>query len=99
MPKEKVETVIKSSSLGRIGKPEEVAQAVLFLASEHSTILPVKLSWWTEELFSRLLKNDRQSRASRDFPHPSSLRRTSKYASFLRISGALHPGILKQPLK
>ena len=36
MPKEKVEAVIKSSSLGRIGKPEEVAQAVLFLASEHS---------------------------------------------------------------
>ncbi|MBP1699381.1 MAG: 3-oxoacyl-ACP reductase, partial [Deltaproteobacteria bacterium] len=36
MPKEKVEAIIKSSSLGRIGKPEEVAQAVLFLASEHS---------------------------------------------------------------
>jgi 3-oxoacyl-[acyl-carrier protein] reductase len=36
MPKEKVEAIIKSSSLGRIGKPEEVAQAVLFLASEGS---------------------------------------------------------------
>jgi 3-oxoacyl-[acyl-carrier protein] reductase len=36
MPKEKVEAIIKSSSLGRIGKPEEVAQAVLFLASESS---------------------------------------------------------------
>jgi 3-oxoacyl-[acyl-carrier protein] reductase len=36
MPKEKVEAIIKSSSLGRVGKPEEVAQAVLFLASEHS---------------------------------------------------------------
>jgi len=36
MPKEKVEAIIKSSSLGRIGKPEEVARAVLFLASEHS---------------------------------------------------------------
>jgi len=36
MPKEKVDTIIKSSSLGRIGKPEEVAQAVLFLASEDS---------------------------------------------------------------
>jgi 3-oxoacyl-[acyl-carrier protein] reductase len=36
MPKEKVETIIKSSSLGRIGKPEEVAKVVLFLASEHS---------------------------------------------------------------
>ena len=36
MPKEKVEAIIKSSSLGRIGKPDEVARAVLFLASEHS---------------------------------------------------------------
>jgi 3-oxoacyl-[acyl-carrier protein] reductase len=36
MPKEKVEAIIKSSSLGRIGKPEEVASAVLFLASEDS---------------------------------------------------------------
>ena len=39
MPKEKVETIIKSSSLGRVGKPEEVAQAVLFLASEHSNYI------------------------------------------------------------
>ena len=29
----------------------------------------------------RLLKNAHQSRDSRDFPHPSSLQRTSKYAS------------------
>lgn len=36
MPKEKVGAIIKSSSLGRIGKPEEVAWAVLFLASERS---------------------------------------------------------------
>jgi 3-oxoacyl-[acyl-carrier protein] reductase len=36
MPKEKVEAIIKSSSLGRMGKPEEVARAVLFLASEDS---------------------------------------------------------------
>jgi 3-oxoacyl-[acyl-carrier protein] reductase len=36
MPKEKVDAIIKSSSLGRIGTPEDVAQAVLFLASEHS---------------------------------------------------------------
>ena len=39
MPKEKVEAITKSSSLGRIGKPEEVAQAVLFLASEHSNYI------------------------------------------------------------
>lgn len=36
MPKEKVEAIIKSSSLGRMGKREEVARAVLFLATEHS---------------------------------------------------------------
>jgi len=36
MPKEKVGAILKSSSLGRMGKPEEVAKAVLFLASEHS---------------------------------------------------------------
>ena len=39
MPKEKVETILKSSSLGRVGKPEEIAQAVLFLASEHSNYI------------------------------------------------------------
>jgi hypothetical protein len=31
------------------------------------------------------------------FPYPSSLRRTLKYASLLRISGALHLGIFEQP--
>jgi len=30
-------------------------------------------------------------------PHPSSLRRTSRYASLLRISGALHLCIFDQP--
>ena len=39
MPKEKVEAIIKSSSLGRMGSPEEVAQAVLFLASEGSNYI------------------------------------------------------------
>jgi 3-oxoacyl-[acyl-carrier protein] reductase len=39
MPKEKLEAIVKSSSLGRIGKPEEVAQAVLFLASENSNYI------------------------------------------------------------
>jgi hypothetical protein len=32
-------------------------------------------------------------------PHSSSLRRTSKYASLLRISGALHLGIFEQSEK
>ncbi len=33
------------------------------------------------------------------YPHPSSLRRTSVYASFLGISEALHLGIFHQPLR
>ena len=33
----------------------------------------------------------------RRYPHPSSLRRTSRYASFQRISEALHLGIFTQP--
>jgi len=51
----------------------------------------------------RLLKNAHLQRS----PHPSSLQRTSKYASLLKISGApaerdfaglnLHPGIFDQP--
>jgi hypothetical protein len=43
----------------------------------------------------RVLKNAHLLR----FPHPSSLRRTSEYASFLRISGALHLGIFEHPAK
>jgi hypothetical protein len=39
-----------------------------------------------------LLKNGHLLR----FPHPSSLRRTAKYASLLRISEALHLAIFDQ---
>jgi 3-oxoacyl-[acyl-carrier protein] reductase len=39
MPKEKVDAIIESSSLGRIGKPEDVAQAVLFLSSDRSSYI------------------------------------------------------------
>jgi hypothetical protein len=42
---------------------------------------------------SRLLKNAHLRRC----PHPSSLQRTPRYASYLWISGALHPGIFDQP--
>jgi hypothetical protein len=44
---------------------------------------------------NRLLKNVHLRRS----PRPSSLRRTSKYASLLRISGALHLSIFDQPYK
>jgi hypothetical protein len=43
----------------------------------------------------RLLKNAHLRRC----PHSSSLRRTPKYASLLRILGALHLGIFDQPLR
>jgi hypothetical protein len=33
------------------------------------------------------------------YPHPSSLRRTCMYASFLGISEALHMDIFRQPLR
>jgi hypothetical protein len=33
------------------------------------------------------------------YAHPSSLRRTGKYDSFLRISRALHPDVFDQPGK
>jgi hypothetical protein len=42
-----------------------------------------------------LLKNGHLLR----FPHPLSLRRTAKYASLLRISGALHLTLFEQPVK
>jgi hypothetical protein len=45
--------------------------------------------------FSKLLKNDHLLR----FPHPSSLQRTAKYASLLRVSGALHLALFEQPGK
>jgi 3-oxoacyl-[acyl-carrier protein] reductase len=36
VPRDKLEAIIKQTALGRIGRPEEVAHAVLFLASEES---------------------------------------------------------------
>jgi len=44
---------------------------------------------------NRLLKNAHLLR----FSHPSSLRRTFKYASLLSISRALHLGIFEQPVE
>jgi hypothetical protein len=46
-------------------------------------------------MHKRLLKNAHLRRS----PHPLSLQRTSKYASLLRILGALHLGIFDQPEK
>ncbi len=39
MPKERVEAIVRSTSLGRMGKPEEVAHAVVFLASDRSNYI------------------------------------------------------------
>jgi hypothetical protein len=47
----------------------------------------------TVRLSNELLKNGHLLR----FPHPSSLQRTAKYASLLRISGALHLALFEQP--
>ncbi len=55
----------------------------------------LSLFCWTVGNPDRLLKNAHLRRCT----HPSSLRRTRKYASFLRISGALHLGIFEQPAK
>ena len=46
-------------------------------------------------IYSGLLKNTHLRRS----PHPSSLQRTSEYASLLRISGALHLCIFEQPVQ
>ena len=48
---------------------------------------------------NELVKNRRKNDHLRRFPHPSSLRRTSEYASFLRVSGALHLALFAQPAK
>jgi hypothetical protein len=44
-------------------------------------------------IFSRLLKNTHLLR----YAHPLSLQRTGTYASFLRISRALHLDVFDQP--
>jgi hypothetical protein len=46
-------------------------------------------------LTSRQLKNAHLRR----YPHPSSLRRTGMYVSFLGISGALHLAVFEQPVE
>jgi len=50
---------------------------------------------FSEKGFSRLLKSAHLLR----FPHPSSLRRTSRYAAMTKDEGALHLGIFEQPDK
>jgi hypothetical protein len=59
----------------------------------HSDLLSISPARAGLSILNRLLKNARLPRS----PDPSSLRRTFKYASLLRISGALHLGIFEQP--
>jgi len=51
--------------------------------------------------FNRLLKNARLDYPGTDLksvpPFPFAVQRTIKYASRLRISGALHPDVFEQP--
>jgi 3-oxoacyl-[acyl-carrier protein] reductase len=39
MKKELVDSIVKSTSAGRIGRPEEVAEAVAFLASDRASYI------------------------------------------------------------
>ena len=84
----------RKESLGQILEPSGIDHPGL---QKPSTLAE---GTWTADAaltgtFSRLLKNAHLLR----FPDPSSLRRTIKYASFLRISGALHLSIFEQPVK
>ncbi len=50
------EQMIRNTPMHRMGTPEEVAAAVLFLASSESASSPESISWWTAAApaFSRL---------------------------------------------
>jgi hypothetical protein len=63
------------------------------IAASVLDLLPWTFSFHQD--LNRLLKNAHLHR----YPHPSSLRRTAKYVSLLRISGALHLSIFEQPDK
>ena len=82
-------------TLGRNGRDKNLHQKVQGLVDNKADLMQTS---------SRLLKNAHLLR----FPDPSSLRRTSKYASLLRISGSrerdfaklnLHLGIFEQSAK
>jgi hypothetical protein len=62
-------------------------QSLAFFSSSY-TLTGIKL-----DRPSRLLKNAHLRRC----PRPSSLRRTAKYASLLRILSALHLGLFQKP--
>jgi hypothetical protein len=48
-------------------------------------------------IFWRAILQAVEKRPSAAFPSSFAVQRTQKYASRLRISGALHPGIFEQP--
>ncbi len=53
---------------------------------------------WVLSVFVQLRRLSKNIHLLR-YPHPSSLRRTSMYASFLGISEALHLDVFHQPLR
>jgi hypothetical protein len=59
--------------------------------------------WLKDQIVFVIVHSIKQAAEKRPFAAlplragPSSLRRTAKYASLLRILGALHPGIFEQP--
>jgi hypothetical protein len=60
------------------------------LKNAHLLRYPAASPPWRRGKKSLLIRRDAT-------PYPLPLRRTSKYASLLRISGALHLGIFEQP--
>jgi hypothetical protein len=92
-------TSVEQYFAGRAKKGAVLLPIPSFLIPPNPWEGPYKRSWSLSSHVhpGRLSENPHLSRFYRDYPHPSSLRRTDKYASFLSISDALHLSIFQQP--